>query len=246
MEIRCSDLVYKYLVLVVRPRCRETWTTNGRTVLGIGKRIDRRGQLREDYVLPEGTAYPKRGLPADSIGCGYHGYEELKPLPVERSLVSPASGGPGLGVQFKLEKPVPWYVTAGHVRKCTDERCGLSRTRHPCRQRGEYTVNDFIYDGPGLPNNMTAIEPTHDERGAWTAYFTERGEISDQHSFATEGEACRFVLARDIYSIPPPVYADTETRAERAARRQAAQDRVDRYVADLRDRGLLGKMTPED
>jgi len=57
------------------------------------------------------------------------------------------------------------------------------------RKGGEYTISDVLMDGTGLPNNVTVIEPTRDVRGAWTVFFTERGQIFDQHFFASEDEA---------------------------------------------------------
>lgn len=107
------------------------------------------------------------------------------------------------------------------------------------RKGGEYANSDVLLDGTGLPNNVTVIEPTRDVRGPWTVYFTEKGQIFDQHFFASEDEACRFVLERDIYSTPPPMRKDTETPEERGIRRRKAQERDDEYRADLRARGLL-------
>ncbi len=104
---------------------------------------------------------------------------------------------------------------------------------------GEYAINDVLDESPGLPSNATVIEPTRDPRGSWTTFFTERGQIFDQHFFASEDEVCRFILERDIYSTPPPVYADTETPEDRDIRLRKAREKDDLYRAELRAEGIL-------
>jgi len=106
-------------------------------------------------------------------------------------------------------------------------------------REGEYAVTGVVRDSPGLPSNVTVIEPTRDPRGSWTTFFTERGQIFDQHFFAAEDEACRFILERDIYSTPPPMRQSTETPEERDIRRRKAQERDDQYRADLHVGGVL-------
>jgi len=107
------------------------------------------------------------------------------------------------------------------------------------RKGGEYAVTGVVRDPPGLPSNVTVIEPTRDPRGSWTTFFTERGQIFDQPFFASEDEVCRFILERDIYSTPPPVYADTETPEDRAIRLRKAREKDDLYRAELRAEGIL-------
>jgi len=107
------------------------------------------------------------------------------------------------------------------------------------RKGGEYAINDVLNESPGLPSNVTVIEPTRDARGPWTVFFTERGQIFDQHFFATEDEACRFVLERDIYSTPPPMRQSTVSPEERDIRRRKVQERENLSLSDLRARGLL-------
>jgi len=104
---------------------------------------------------------------------------------------------------------------------------------------GEYAINDVLNENPGLPSSATVIEPTRDPRGSWTTFFTERGQIFDQLFFDSEDEVCRFILERDIYSTPPPVYADTETPEERAIRLRKAREKDDLYRAELRAEGVL-------
>jgi len=41
----------------------------------------------------------------------------VKPIPVERSIVAPAFGEPGLGTQYFLDKPVSWYVSNGYLKE---------------------------------------------------------------------------------------------------------------------------------
>ena len=84
-------------------------------VLGVGDVIDRYGPPRGNYVSPEGTPYPSRGLPADSIGSGYHVYEVVKPIPVRSSLVERAFGELGGGKQYLLDKPLSWYLSQGDI-----------------------------------------------------------------------------------------------------------------------------------
>jgi len=104
---------------------------------------------------------------------------------------------------------------------------------------GEYAINDVLDESPGLPSNVTVIEPTRDERGDWTVFFTEHGQVFDQHFFVTEDEACRFVLERDIYSTPPPMRESTVSPEERELRRRKVQEEAYQYQAELRARGLL-------
>ncbi len=104
---------------------------------------------------------------------------------------------------------------------------------------GEYTISDVFDESPGLPSNVTVIEPTRDPRGNWTTFFTERGQIFDQHFFATEDEACRFLLERDIYSTPPPMRQSTVSPEEREIRRRKVRERENVNLADFRARGLL-------
>ncbi len=87
------------------------------SVLSVGERVDRYGTPRGKYLSPPTTSYPERGLPADSIGNGYHVYEAVKPIPVERSIVAPAFGEPGKGTQFLRDKPVSWYVSNGYLKE---------------------------------------------------------------------------------------------------------------------------------
>ena len=103
---------------------------------------------------------------------------------------------------------------------------------------GEYASNGVLDESPGTPNNMTVIEPTRDPRGSWTTYFAERGVISDRHFFASEDEACRFILDRDIDATRPPMSTDSLTVEERAVRQQETKARNDAYQAGMRARGI--------
>lgn len=104
---------------------------------------------------------------------------------------------------------------------------------------GEYAINDMLTESCGTPNNMTVIEPTRDPRGSWTTFFAERGEISDRRFFASEDEACRFILDRDMYVTKPPMSADSLTTEERAVRQQETKARNETYTSVLRAKGII-------
>jgi hypothetical protein len=87
------------------------------THLPVGRRIDRYGSEYGSYLSPEGTAYPNRGLPADNLAKPYHQYEVVKPLPVRRGVVKDAFGEPGLGLQFRTNGRIKWYIQHGYLRE---------------------------------------------------------------------------------------------------------------------------------
>ncbi|AVK72241.1 adhesin [Cupriavidus necator] len=91
--------------------------TTTRGELQPGATIDRFGSPRGSYVAPERTPTTERALAPGSATEAPHVYEVTRPLPAARSIVAPAFGQEGYGVQYKLDKPVQWYLENGYLRE---------------------------------------------------------------------------------------------------------------------------------
>jgi hypothetical protein len=85
--------------------------------VGTGTVIDRYGESHGSFLSPDGTPYPQRGLPADNLAKNYHRYQVLQPLPAKAGVIAPAFGEPGLGLQYRLDKSVQWYIDNGYLRE---------------------------------------------------------------------------------------------------------------------------------
>ena len=88
-------------------------------VLEPGSTVDRFGPGFGRFVSPDGTPFPERGLPFQSLDDGYHRYEVVKPLPVWEGPIAPAMGQPGGGIQYYLPYPVVDLLLAGYIREVT-------------------------------------------------------------------------------------------------------------------------------
>lgn len=58
-----------------------------------------------------------------------------------------------------------------------------------------------------LPDNIFCAHPVADQPGRWLVFYTERGEVFDEHEFATEDAACRWLAAWlriDLSATPRP------------------------------------------
>ena len=73
------------------------WTTE---TLQPGTRIDRFGGSGR-YFSPEGTLLNSRSLPTNSKLNNYNSFEVVKPFSVQKSIIAPAFGKPGFGIQYK-------------------------------------------------------------------------------------------------------------------------------------------------
>ena len=82
-----------------------------------GTVIDRYGEPHGTFLSPDGTPYPQRGLPADNLARNYHRYEVLQPLPAKAGVIAPAFGEPGMGLQYRLDQRVQWYLDNGYLRE---------------------------------------------------------------------------------------------------------------------------------
>lgn len=85
-----------------------------------GYRFDRFGGTGGEYVSPEGTSFPARALPPDSLSKPYSVYELIRPFddvsgrPVAGRIAG-AFEQPGGGLQFKLPRPVQWLLDNGYI-----------------------------------------------------------------------------------------------------------------------------------
>jgi Tuberculosis necrotizing toxin len=86
-------------------------------VLEPGTTVDRFGPGFGRFVSPEGTPFPERGLPFQSLDDGYHRYEVAKELPVWEGPIAPAMGQSGGGLQYYLPYPVVDLLIAGYIRE---------------------------------------------------------------------------------------------------------------------------------
>ena len=72
-----------------------------------------------EFLSPDGTGYPQRGLPASNLAEGYHRYRVLKPLPANEGVIGPAFGEPGGGLQYRLTESVQWYIDHDYLEEIT-------------------------------------------------------------------------------------------------------------------------------
>lgn len=98
--------------------------TQIQTMLPIGTRLDRYGEINNDtdFLAPAGTPYEKRALPQGSSARILVRLEVAKPLPVEKSLAMPWFGEPGMGVQFQTTTSgtgltVKQLIDEGYLRR---------------------------------------------------------------------------------------------------------------------------------
>lgn len=85
-----------------------------------GVTVDRYGSTAGFYISPEGVAFEARALPSTSLNSPYKVYEIIKPIKdVSQSKVLPWFGQPGQGTQYKLSKPVKWYIDNGYIKEVT-------------------------------------------------------------------------------------------------------------------------------
>lgn len=125
-----------------------------------------------------------------------------------------------------------------HLREAlfvTTVRDFVSKMADEGRSR-DYAATDVPIEGAGLPNNVTVIAPVGDALGRWTVFFTEKGMIDDQQYFASETDACEFVIRRDCCASNVVVVQDSPELRERA--RFLADQTDARYGEVLRSRGL--------
>ncbi len=74
-----------------------------------GEVLDRFGSPDGRYLAPDGTPFPERAMPPDSldptaeVDLNYHRYEVLKPFDVPTGYIAPAFGQPGGGLQMFVD-----------------------------------------------------------------------------------------------------------------------------------------------
>ena len=66
-----------------------------------GEVIDRYGSLKGKYFSPNGTPLEMRALPYNADLTQYRKFEVVKPFEVESSIIAPAFGKIGLGIQYR-------------------------------------------------------------------------------------------------------------------------------------------------
>lgn len=71
---------------------------------------------KSDYVTKPGADPGKLSLPPTTNPSVYIKYEVVKPiLGVEEATIMPWAGDSGLEVQYKLPKPIQWYIDNGYL-----------------------------------------------------------------------------------------------------------------------------------
>lgn len=76
--------------------------SSSKVTLEPGTIIDRYGFRSGTFVSPQGTPFPMRGLPDDTLSKPFEAYRVRTALDVEGGLVAPAFGKTGLGTQYEL------------------------------------------------------------------------------------------------------------------------------------------------
>ena len=82
-----------------------------------GDIVDRFGQENGKYLAPINTAAEKRALPYDTDLSDYHQYEVLKPFQVEESVIAPAFGQPGGGIQYRSNVSIQKLLKRGIIKE---------------------------------------------------------------------------------------------------------------------------------
>lgn len=96
------------------PGTEEIITLGENKVLTVG-RYGKPGD-RSAYVTQTGVDPSRLALPPNTDPSTYIEYEILKSIPnVEQGIVIPWVGEKGLGIQYKLPKPIKWYIKCGHL-----------------------------------------------------------------------------------------------------------------------------------
>jgi hypothetical protein len=79
--------------------------------------IDRYGATTGKFTAPANTPFGQRALPASYASQTPQKYKVLKPIPnVEEGQVIPWFNQPGMGIQYKLEKSVQYYLDEGYLQ----------------------------------------------------------------------------------------------------------------------------------
>ena len=79
--------------------------------------IDRYGATTGKFTAPANTPFGQRALPSSYAGQTPQKYKVLKPIPnVEEGQIIPWFNQPGLGIQYKLEKSVQYYIDEGFLQ----------------------------------------------------------------------------------------------------------------------------------
>jgi len=96
------------------PGTEEIITLGENNVLTVG-RYGESGE-RSAYVTQTGVDSSRLALPPNTDPSTYIEYKILKSIPdVERAVVAPWVGDKGLGIQYKLPKPIKWYIKHGYL-----------------------------------------------------------------------------------------------------------------------------------
>lgn len=78
--------------------------------------IDRYGEITGKFTAPANTPFGQRALPASYASQIPQKYKVLKPIPnVEEGQIIPWFNQLGLGMQYKFEKSVQYYIDEGYL-----------------------------------------------------------------------------------------------------------------------------------
>lgn len=81
-----------------------------------GEKIDRFGKLSGKYFSPQATPMQMRALPPSADTSLYHVFEVIKPFEVETSVIAPAFGQIGLGIQYRSVVSVEVLLKRGIIK----------------------------------------------------------------------------------------------------------------------------------
>lgn len=91
------------------------------TVLKKGDVIDRYGGENGSFVSPEGESFESRSLPYKEESVEYHKYRVKEEIPCKEGTAAPNFEQQGGARQYKLEKPVDYYLDSGALEEVYDD-----------------------------------------------------------------------------------------------------------------------------
>ncbi len=88
-----------------------------RIYLAKGDKIDRFGKMAGKYFSPLGTPIESRALPYDAKATLYSQFEVIKPFEVEMSIIAPAFGKIGGGIQYRAAVSAEILKKRGFIKE---------------------------------------------------------------------------------------------------------------------------------
>jgi hypothetical protein len=81
-----------------------------------GEVLDRYGSIYGSYASPVGTPFNMRSLSSSISTADYFKFEVLKPFPMKTSIIAPAFGEVGLGIQYQTPISINFLKDFGYIK----------------------------------------------------------------------------------------------------------------------------------